>query len=102
MSYWYNNNKSANKIGSAATSYVKLCSFLVRGLQYEPNHLQYKYLNEVAEVLRRYVVPGVTPADTQVKRLLFADDLVLFSASKEGLHQSLDILCNLSQTWELI
>ena len=42
-----------------------------------------------------------TLVDTEIKCLLFADDLVLLSPTREGLQQHLDLLHSFSPTWAL-
>ena len=59
------------------------------------------YINELATTLEQPTTPGIQLADTEVKCLLFADDLVLLSPTKEGLQQHLDLLHKFSQTWAL-
>ena len=45
--------------------------------------------------------PGLTLIESEVKYLLFADDLVLLSPTKDGLQQYLDVLHRFCQTWAL-
>ena len=51
--------------------------------------------------LEKSAAPGLTLLESEVKRLLFADDLVLLSSTKEGLQQHLDLLHRFCQTWAL-
>ncbi len=59
------------------------------------------YINELAKVLEQSSAPGLTLHDSNIKFLLFADDLVLLSPTEEGLQQNLDILHKFCQTWAL-
>ena len=59
------------------------------------------YINEMARVLEQSAAPSLTLLESEVKCLLFADDLVLLSPTKEGLQQHLDILHRFCQTWAL-
>jgi hypothetical protein len=59
------------------------------------------YINELVRALEQSAAPGLTLLESEVKCLLFADDLVLLSPNKEGLQQHLDLLYRLCQTWAL-
>ena len=59
------------------------------------------YINQLARTLEQSAASGMTLVDTEIKCLLFADDLVLLSPTKEGLQQHLDLLHSFSQTWAL-
>ncbi len=51
------------------------------------------YINELAEALDRSgSIPGLALHDSEVKCLLYADDLVLLSPTAEGLQHSLALL----------
>jgi hypothetical protein len=43
------------------------------------------YINELASILGQSSVPGLTLHDTEINFLLYADDLILLSPTKEGL-----------------
>ena len=58
------------------------------GLQSEPN----TYIYELATMLVNSAAPGLTLLDKEIQFLLYADDLVLLSPTKEGLQQNLDLL----------
>jgi hypothetical protein len=59
------------------------------------------YINELAVQLEQSAAPGLNLQSTEVKFLLFADDLVLLSPSKQGLQQHLDLLAKFCQNWAL-
>ena len=60
------------------------------------------YINELAEKLHQCSeTPGLSMGDTTIKCLLYADDLVLLSPTREGLQQSLEILDNFCKNWAL-
>ena len=48
------------------------------------------YIDQLAKSLEE--IPGLTLSDTEVKCLLFADDLILLAPSKEALQKQLDHL----------
>ena len=96
----YSNNRCAIKIGNKRTNYFKQQRGVKQGCNMSPTLFNI-YINTFAEQLQKSTAPGVTLQDTEVKCLMFADDLVLLSSSKEGLQQSLDILHKFSQTWAL-
>ena len=52
-------------------------------------------------MLEQSVAPGLTLHDTNIKFLLYADDLVLLSPTEEGLQQSLSDLEQYCQKWAL-
>ena len=47
------------------------------------------YIDELAKSLEQSDIPGLTLSDTNIKCLLFADDLILLAPSKEALQQQL-------------
>lgn len=51
--------------------------------------------------LEQSAAPDLTLHDSNIKFLLYADDLVLLSPTEEGLQQNLDILHQFCQTWAL-
>ena len=59
------------------------------------------YIDELANSLQNSDGPGLMLQDTEVKCLLFADDLVLLSPTQQGLQHHLNILENFCQTWAL-
>ena len=58
------------------------------------------FINDLPSVLRN-APDGVTIGDVNLNCLLYADDLVLLSNSKEGSQRSLDTLKNYSLSWGL-
>ena len=60
-------------------------------MQFEPRPLQHKH-QLIGEGTRTVCSTRLTLLESEVKCLLFADDLVLLSPTKEGLQQHLDIL----------
>ncbi len=60
------------------------------------------YINELAEALDRSgSIPGLALHDSEVKCLLYADDLVLLSPTAEGLQHSLALLEQYCEEWAL-
>ena len=59
------------------------------------------YINTFSRALEKAAAPGLTLLESEVKCLLFADDLVLLSPTMEGLQQHLDLLHRFCQTWDL-
>ena len=55
----------------------------------------------MARALEQSAAPGLTLLESEIKSLLFADDLMLLSTAKECLQQHIDLLCSFCQTWEL-
>ena len=58
-------------------------------------------INKLARALEQSAAPGLTLLESEVKCLLFADDLMLLSPTKEGLQQHLDLMHRFCQTWAL-
>ncbi len=56
---------------------------------------------KLALSLERSAAPGLTLHDSEIKCLLYADDLVLLSPTQHGLQQNLDLLEQYCQTWAL-
>ncbi len=59
------------------------------------------YINELASALDKSSCPGLTLEGREIKRLLYADDILLLSPHEEGLHQSISIRENYSTDWAL-
>ena len=59
------------------------------------------YINELARALEQFTASGLTLLESEAKYLLFAEDLVLLSPTKEGLQQHLELLHRFYQTWAL-
>ena len=60
-----------------------------------------KHVNELARAPEQSATLSLTLLESEVKCLLFVDDLVLLSPTKEGLQQHLDLLHRFCQTWAL-
>lgn len=64
-------------------------------------NIQYTYISELALCLELSAAPGLTLQDSENKRLLYVDSLVLLSPTEQGLEQNLDLLEQYCQTWAL-
>lgn len=96
----YLNNKCAIKIGNKQTEYFTQGRGVRQGCPLSPTLFNI-YINELAKLLEQTSSPGLTLHDSNIKFLMFADDLVLLSPTQEGLQQSLDTLHKFCQTWAL-
>ena len=94
----YTNNKCAVKIGKNTHFFPKCCG-VRQGCSL--NFTLFNIYIELARELEQSAAPGLTLLESEVKCILFADDLVLLSPTKEGLQQHLDLLYRLCQTWAL-
>ena len=92
------NNKCAVKKGKKHTDFFQQSRGVRQGCSSSPTLFN---INQLARTLEQSAAPGITLVDTEIKCLLFADDLVLLSPTKEGLQQHLDLLHSSSQTWAL-
>jgi hypothetical protein len=59
------------------------------------------YINKLVKTLEQSAAHGLTLLESEVKCLLFSDDLVLLSRTKEDQQQHLDLLHRFCQTWAL-
>ncbi len=96
----YSNNQCAIKIGNKQREFFTQGRGVRQGCPLSPTLFNI-YMNELAKVLEQSSAPGLTLHDSNIKFLLFADDLVLLSPTEEGLQQNLDILHKFCQTWAL-
>ena len=64
------------------------------------NHFS-NLFGSITRALEKSAAPGLTLVESEVKCLLFDDDLVLLSPTKEGLQQHVDLLQSCCQTWTL-
>ena len=94
------NNKCAVKIGKKHTHFFPQGRGMRQGCSLSPTLFNI-YIKELAMALEQSAAPGLTLLESEVKCLLFADDLVLLSPTKEGLQQHLDLLHRFCQTWTL-
>ncbi len=70
------------------------------GLQFKPHPLQHLH-QPIGQHIRTRPHSRVTLHDTEIKCLLYADDLVLLSPTEEGLQDSLNLLEDFCQSWAL-
>ena len=96
----YTNNKCAVKIGKKHTHFFTQGRGVRQGCSLSPTLFNI-YINELARALEKSAAPGLPLLESEVKCLLFADDLVLLSPTKEGLQQHLDLMHRFCQTWAL-
>lgn len=96
----YSDNKCAVKIGDKHTEFFTQNRGVRQGCGLSPTLFNI-YINELAVQLEQSAAPGLPLYDTEVKFLLYADDLVLLSPTAGGLHQHLDLLERYWQHWAL-
>uniref|UniRef100_A0A9J8AFQ2 ribonuclease H n=1 Tax=Cyprinus carpio carpio TaxID=630221 RepID=A0A9J8AFQ2_CYPCA len=96
----YTISQCAVKIGNKRTEYFPQRRGVRQGCSLSPTLFNI-YINQLASVLEHAPIQGLTLHDTEIKCLLYADDLVLLSPTKEGLQDGLDLLEDYCQTWAL-
>ena len=96
----YTNNKCAVKIGNMETDFFPQSRGVKQGCSLSSTLFNI-YIDELAKSLEESEIPGLTLSDTEIKCLLFADDVILLAPSKEALQQQLDHLQTFCQTWAL-
>ncbi len=70
-------------------------------MQFKPHPLQHLH-QPIGQHIRTQLPFKVSALhDTEIKCLLYADDLVLLSPTEEGLQDSLNLLEDYCQTWAL-
>ena len=58
-------------------------------------------MNDLPEYFRASKCPGVMLGSQPLNCLMYADDLLVLSHSREGLQQSLDVISKHAQEWKL-
>ncbi len=96
----YTKSECAIKIGNKQTAFFSQGRGVRQGCNLSPI-LFNLYINELANQLESSTAPGLTLNNTEIRGLLYADDLVLLSPTKEGLQQHLNLLQRFCQTWAL-
>ena len=59
------------------------------------------FMNDLPEYFRANKCPGVMLGSQPLHCLMYADDLLVLSHSREGLQQSLDVIHKYTQEWKL-
>ncbi len=96
----YTISQCAVKIGNQRTAFFLQRPGVRQGWSLIPTLFNI-YINQLANALEHAPIQGLTLHDTEIKCLLYADDLVLLSPTKEGLQDSLNLLEDYCQTWAL-
>ncbi len=97
----YRNSRCAVKIGHLRTAFFQQGRGVRQRCSLSPTLFNI-YINELAEALDRSGnIPGITLHDSEVKCLLYVDDLVLMSPTAEGLQHSLALLEQYCEEWAL-
>ncbi len=97
----YRNSRCAVKIGNCRTAFFQQGRGVRQGCSLSPTLFNI-YINNLAEALDRSgSIPGLALHDSEVKCLLYVDDLVLLSPTAEGLQHSLALLEQYCEEWAL-
>jgi len=93
----YTESKCSIKISTKHTGYLSQERGVRQGCCLSPT-LFNSYISELASSLERSAAPGLTLHNSQIRCLLYADDLVLLSPTQHGLQQNLGLLEQYCQT----
>jgi len=74
----YTNNKCAVKINNVQTDFFLQSRGVKQGCSLSPTLFNI-YIDELAKSIEQSDIPGLTLSDTNIKCLLFADDLILLA-----------------------
>lgn len=96
----YKQNKCCIKINNSRTEFFKQSRGVRQGCSLSPILFNI-FINELAKEIDCSTGPGLILDNTNIKCLLFADDMVLLSPSKVGLQENLNILDTYSHNWAL-
>ncbi len=96
----YTASHCAVKIGNQRTEFFPQGRGVRQGCSLSPTLFNI-YINQLANILEHAPIQGLALHDTEIKCLLYADDLVLLSPTEEGLQDSLNLLEDYCQTWAL-
>ncbi len=96
----YTASQCAVKIANQRTEFFPQGRGVRQGCSLSPTLFNI-YINQLANILERAPIQGLTLHDTEIKCLLYADDLVLLSPTEEGLQDSLNLLEDFCQSWAL-
>ncbi len=96
----YTASQCAVKIGNQRTEFFPPGAWSETGLQFKPHPLPHLH-QPIGQHIRTRPIQGLTLHDTEIKCLLYADDLVLLSLTEEGLQDSLNLLEDFCQSWAL-
>ena len=96
----YTENSCSVKVNGKRTEHFRQARGVRQGCSLSPTLFNI-YINGLAAALESSPAPGLTLHDTEVKFLLYADDLLLLSPTEKGLQDSLEVLEKYSATWAL-
>lgn len=96
----YQHNQCCVKIKDKRTEFFKQGRGVRQGSSLSPI-LYNIFINDLANTIDQSTCPGIKLQDTIIKCLLFADDLVILSPTREGLQTNLDQLNSYCKKWAL-
>ena len=97
----YKNTKCAVKIGNKVTEFFDYTRGVRQGCPMSPNFFNI-YVNELIEMLNEGNTSNITlDEETKVNALMYADDLIILSDTKEGLQKQINKLLTFCTKWKL-
>ena len=97
----YNKTKCAVKINNSTTNYFNYTKGVRQGCPLSPI-LFNLYINDIFDIMNNDIESNIFLKDGEkINMLMYADDLILLSESKEGLQKQINKLNNYCKQWKL-
>ena len=97
----YKKTQCAVKIGGASTEFFNFTRGVRQGCPLSPTLFNI-YVNDIFEMLNKNTEANIfLNVDDPINALMYADDLILLSETKEGLQKQIDKLSDYCDQWKL-
>ena len=98
----YQNVKSQVRVNGVLSEQFDCHLGVRQGESLSPPFLFSLFVNDMEQALKDKGVNGISIDDLKLYLLLYADDSVIFSSTREGLQMGLDVLHDYCTKWGLI